>query len=639
MRKLYTLLFIVISFSTFSQGNVQKQLVDYTHSFAKNIDWPTQKDEYTIRVITQDRTLTSEFENLASTQKLKGKPIKVGFSNYVSIPENVDIIFVSGLYNGALQSIIDRITGKPILIITERSPDQEYTMINFIQSTAGGLTFEYNRANISNQNLKILPEFALLGGSEIDVAKLYQQARDSVRSMELRSQDVEERIDSLNLQAALAMRIASNQMRTIDEQKEEIDRRQIQLDKQSATLDSLVTEFKNSQKRLDSLTLILDERERDLKVLSDEIVAQQANVEEGNRVLEEQGSLIEQRNKEIAETESRLQEMVIIVDTQQDTLYLLIFFSVFLVVVLIFAYRAYQARRRDAKKLNEQKEELSLLLEELQSAQTQLVQSEKMASLGTLTAGIAHEINNAINYVYSGIHILETKFTEMRPFVGNIKSLDYGDKELKAKIKSLVEQRNEIEYDQSQDLIDSMVKNIRVGAERTIDIVKGLRTFSRAQEESMDVIDIHDDIDVALLLLKNKIKHNVTIEQDLAKKLPEMHGYPGQVGQAILNIISNALDASSSKEESKIHIQTKVSGEKVYITIKDNGTGIKPEDLDKIFDPFFTTKKIGEGTGLGLSITYGIIEKHNGSIDVKSTIGEGTEFKIELPFNVQPPSQ
>lgn len=636
MRRFYILLlFSTICFSTLAQS-VQKQMVDYTHSFARNINWPTDKEEYTIRVITQDRNLTAEFDNLAKTKKLKGKPIKVGFSNYVSIPEDVDIIFVSSLYNGALQSIIDRIIGKPILIVTERSPDQQYVMINFIQSAAGGLTFEYNRANIANQNLQVMPEFDLLGGSAIDVAKLYKQARDSVRAMEERSQNVEERIDSLNLQAALAMRIASNQMKTIDEQTKEIERRQQELDRQSATLDSLVTEFKNSQKRLDSLTSILDEREQDLIMLSDEIVLQQANVEEGNRVLQEQEELIELRNKEIAETESRLQEMVTIVDTQQDTLYLLILFSVFLVVVLIFAYRAYQARRRDAKKLNEQKEELSLLLEELQSAQTQLVQSEKMASLGTLTAGIAHEINNAINYVYSGIHILEMKFNEMRPFVGRIKSLDYGDEELREKIKALVEQRNEIEYDQSHDLIDSMVKNIRVGAERTIDIVKGLRTFSRAQEESMDVIDIHDDIEVALLFLKNKLKNNVTVEQNLAKELPTMYGYSGQVGQAILNIISNAIDAASGKEDAKIQITTKVSGEKAIISIKDNGVGIKEEDLDKIFDPFFTTKKIGEGTGLGLSITYGIIEKHHGTIDVKSTLGIGTEFTIELPFNNQP---
>lgn len=610
-------------------------MADYTFSFARNIKWPGEKSQYTIRVITQDRTLSTEFENLANARKIQGKPVNVSFSSYVSIPENADILFVSSQYNGALQTIIDRLAGKPVLIVTEESPDHLYVMVNFI--AAGSRTgFEYNRANIINQGLQIMPEFNQLGGREIDVAKLYQQVRDSARSMERRSKAVEQRIDSLNLQTAVAMRIASNQMRTIQEQNSEIERGQMELARQSATLDSLVTEFANSQRRLDSLTTVLKEREQDLVLLGDEIRAQQENVAEGNKTLEEQAKLIKQRDEEIAQRESRLQQMVTVVDTQQDTLILLILFSVFLVVVLIFAYRAYQARRRDAKKLNQQKEELKDLLDELQSTQTQLVQSEKMASLGVLTAGIAHEINNAINYVYSGIHVLDSKFTDMKPVINSLKDLNGEDGDLRAKVQHIIDQKKEIEYDESEAVMDTMIKSIRVGAERTTEIVKGLRTFSRSETEVMQEIDIHQDIDVALLLLQNRIKNNVAIEQLLADDLPTVHGYPGQLGQALLNIISNAVDAVGDKEKARIRVETSFVRENVIVSIRDNGVGIQPEDVDKIFDPFFTTKKIGEGTGLGLSITYGIIEKHNGSIDVKSIPGKGTEFKIKLPLNDQP---
>jgi len=597
-----------------STQSVDQQKVNYVHSFSNNLSWPSETDEYVIKVITQDRSLTTAFRDMAAEKQINGKPIRVSFSSYVSIPSRLDILYVSSQYNGALQTIIDRISGKPVLIITEQSPDQQYIMINLINA-ASGISFEYNRANISNQGLKFKPGFNGLGGKEINVAELYRQTRDSARVMEERSKRVKQRIDSLNLNMALAFKIGKDQ------------EDQIATGKELLALQSQI---------LDSLTYTLREREAQLGQLEQEIQAQQDTLKQGEVKLIEQEELIEKRNQEIAEKEIELKQMVTIVDSQNDTLILLIAFLVFLVIALIFAYRAYQARRRDAKKLNEQKEELKELLEELQSTQKQLIQSEKMASLGTLTAGIAHEINNAINYVHSGIHVLNTKFSEMKPMMANIKGLNEDEEDLKSKVKAIVDQRNEIEYDSYESVMDTMINSIQVGAERTISVVKGLRTFSRAQEESMSEIDVHEDIDVALLLLKNKFRSTLSVKKDLAEELPPIYGYPGQVGQALLNLIGNAMDACGNKPDSVVTIKTSIVGEKLHVSIKDNGSGIKKEDLDKIFDPFYTTKKIGEGTGLGLSITYGIIEKHNGTIDVNSTFGEGTEFKIELPLNNQP---
>ena len=613
MKYFCSFLFVLTIFVANSQG-VDQQKVDYVHSIANNINWPGGPEEYMIKVITQDRSLSETFRELAANKTINGKPIKVSFSSYVSIPSSLEILYVSGQYNGALQSIIDRITGKPVLIITEQSPDQQYIMINLVNQ-GSGMSFEVNRANIINQGLSIGPEFNSLGGSEINVAELYRQTRDSARVMEERSREVRERIDSLNLNMSIALKIATNQDEQIAEGKRQLE---IQSD------------------ILDSLTSILREREAALVLLEDEILAQESKLQIGEEQLDEQNALIQQRNKEIAEKEESLQGLVRLVASQNMQLALLAAFLVFLVVALIFAYRAYQARRRDAQKLNEQKEELKELLDELQSTQKQLIQSEKMASLGTLTAGIAHEINNAINYVYSGIHVLNSKFSDMKPMMASIKELREDEENLKSKVKEIIDQKNEIEYDSYESVMDTMINSIQVGAERTISVVKGLRTFSRAQEESMSEINVHEDIDVALLLLKNKIRPTLTIEKDLVAELPTMFGYPGQVGQALLNIIGNAMDACGNQEGSVVKIKTSATGDRFQVTVTDNGTGIRKEDLDKIFDPFYTTKKIGEGTGLGLSITYGIIEKHNGTIDVNSTLGEGTEFKIELPLNIQP---
>ena len=612
--KYFYFIFLIFVFSAATSQGVDQQKVGHVHSVANNISWPEEKSEYVVKVITQDRSLTTAFRDMAANRSINGKSVSVSFSSYVSIPENLDILYVSSQYNGALQTIIERISGKSVLIITEESPDQQYIMINLI-GAASGVSFEFNRANINNQGLVIGQGFNNLDGTEINVAALYQQVRDSVRTMRQRSSAVKERIDSLHMQTAIALKVGNDLEGQIQD-----NRKQLNL----------------QNRELDSLSSTLRKREAQLDQLGNEITAQQDSLQRGEERLAEQEGLIEQRNKEIEDKETQLERMVTIVDSQEDTLILLIAFLVFLVVALIFAYRAYQARRRDARKLNQQKEELKELLNELQSTQNQLVQSEKMASLGTLTAGIAHEINNAINYVYSGIHVLNNKFTEMKPLMANIKELNLDDEDLRPKVKEIVDKKNEIEYDSHESVMDTMINSIQVGAERTISVVKGLRTFSRAQEESMSEINIHEDIDVALLLLKNKIRPTIKLEMDLADDLPTIYGYPGQVGQALLNIIGNALDACGNKPDSEVIVKTRAKGEKVSVTVSDNGSGIKQEDLDKIFDPFYTTKKIGEGTGLGLSITYGIIEKHNGTINVNSTIGEGTEFKIELPLNIQP---
>lgn len=620
MRRFYLFFILIGLLHVAHSQSTDQQTADITHSLLQNIQWPQEKATYKLQVISQKSSLKKAFENMAASKTIEGRALKVGFSNYINIPSDADAIFLSSVYNGGLQTVIDRIGSKPILIITEQSPDQLYVMANLLKS-GQSVSFEFNKANIENQSLKLKPGFRALGGSEINVAQLYRQVRDAMRTMESRAKSAQDRMDSLNLNTALAYKIAKDNFDQLDAQKLEIERRQKELDRQNGMLDSL--------------TLQLGDSEQQLVQLEGEIEKQEELIKDGDQTLLEQEDLIKKRNREIEKKERELRDMGAIVVTQKNTLWFLIIFSLFLVVVLFIAYRAYQARRKAAKVLNQQKEELKELLDELQSTQTQLVQSEKMASLGTLTAGIAHEINNAINYVHSGIHVLDGKFNEIQPLIADIKELEGGGDTLEQNVAAILKKKEDIGYDSAQEVIHTMIKSIKVGAERTINIVKGLRTFSRGQEENMSEMDLHEDINVSLLLLKNKIHHNVQIKKNFAPALPTMYGFPGQVGQAILNIVGNAIDAISESSDPKILIKTEAVGKKVNIHIRDNGVGIKREDIDKIFDPFYTTKKIGEGTGLGLSITYGIIEKHNGTIKVNSKVGVGTEFKIQLPLNDQ----
>lgn len=616
-----------------AQTDRQQQMVSKTYDIINNIEWPKKGTPFKIHVITTDNELKQKFRTTSQTRTLAGRQVSVSFTGYVLIPEDVDAIFVTNRYNVTIPTLLDRIGGQRVLLITDRYDKQRDVMVNFLNANSGGLTFELNRANVTNQGLTVKSGMNDLGGSEVDVAKIFKQVRDSVRAMELRGEALKKQFDSLNFNVAAALGIMRQQQGLIRERNEEIDRKQKEIDKQTEVLDSLRVEFAESETRLIDLTTTLDMREDELEVLGEEIDAQKDNVVEGNRILEEQSKRIAEQNEEIAQREERLDEMSNVVNSQQSALVFLVLFLVVLVGFSFLIFTAYKARKKAAKKLAEQKEDLGRLLNELQDTQSQLVQSEKMASLGTLTAGIAHEINNAINFVYSGIHVLSDKFTEIRPVISHVTDINKDDKDLKTSIDKLVKEREEVGYDEAQGVIDQMINSIKVGAERTTEIVKGLRTFSRSETEQKTKIDIHADIDVALLLLNSRHKDAISINRKLSDQHMEVDGYKGQLSQAFLNIISNSIDAVAPKgKEGKIDIETSFDGKRAEVKVTDNGIGMSEDDMQKIFDPFFTTKKVGAGTGLGLSITYGIVERHGGTIAVNSQVNEGTEFIIKLPI-------
>jgi signal transduction histidine kinase len=284
------------------------------------------------------------------------------------------------------------------------------------------------------------------------------------------------------------------------------------------------------------------------------------------------------------------------------------------------------------KLLKEKNKLLSKTLKELKETQLQLVQSEKMASLGILTAGIAHEINNPINFVFAGIHSLMLDFKDIDPVlkeIGNLSSDSNGLQEKVAKIEKL---KKEHYFDESYKAIPEILQDIKVGAERATEIVKGLRAFSSIDQGEMKKADIHESIENSLLLLKHKATENITIIKNYDKSLPKILCYPGKLNQAFLNIISNAFDSIHKK--GKITLTTWSENKKLFISIKDTGTGMSKETEKKLFDPFYTTKEIGKGTGLGLSITYGIIKDHNGEIKVFSEPDKGSEFIIILPIKL-----
>lgn len=279
-------------------------------------------------------------------------------------------------------------------------------------------------------------------------------------------------------------------------------------------------------------------------------------------------------------------------------------------------------------------QKLQKTLQDLKDAQSQLVDKEKMASLGQLTAGIAHEINNPINFITSGIHPLKHDIKDLVSVLNEYEKT-FGSH---PDAKPILDLKKNIDFEYLIKEIEDLLNGIAEGARRTADIVVGLRTFSRLDEDVLKYTNINNDIDATLILLSNKLKNTIKVKKNYCADA-EIECYPGKMNQVFMNILSNAIDAINAKsfetnETGQITITTSHNDEYFEIEISDNGIGMSDEIKKKIFDPFFTTKKVGEGTGLGMAIVYKIIEKHKGKIIVHSEEGKGTTFKIFIHKNI-----
>jgi len=286
------------------------------------------------------------------------------------------------------------------------------------------------------------------------------------------------------------------------------------------------------------------------------------------------------------------------------------------------------------QRVEERTTELNNTLNNLKETQSQLVDAEKMASLGQLTAGVAHEINNPINFVSSNISPLKQDIEDLTSIINQYEEIK-DTTDLNEKLTKIERFKEEIDYKYLKTELTTIINGIENGAKRTTEIVNSLRNFSRLDENDLMMADINEGITSTLTILKSSTS-NIDIIQKLGL-IPEIECYPGKLNQVFMNIINNSIQAIeenvSNIEKGKIEIETIEETDNIKIIISDNGIGIKDEVKEKIFDPFFTTKEVGKGTGLGLSIVYRIIENHHGKIEVSSKTNHGTSISISLPKN------
>lgn len=275
-------------------------------------------------------------------------------------------------------------------------------------------------------------------------------------------------------------------------------------------------------------------------------------------------------------------------------------------------------------------EELMQLNAKLSDAQDKLMQSEKMASIGQLAAGVAHEINNPIGFIFSNFGTLERYLADLFEMLTAYEEAEaaLAGSPVAARLKAL---REKIELDFLKEDIPSLMAESKDGITRVRNIVQNLKDFSRVDTSQKWVLaDLHHGIDSTLNIVNNEIKYKADVVKDYGQ-LPDIECLPSELNQVFLNLLVNATHAIRA-DRGTITIRTGANDTQVWVEVRDTGEGIAKENLARIFDPFYTTKPVGQGTGLGLSLSYGIVKKHLGHIDVTSETGVGTCFRVTLPI-------
>jgi signal transduction histidine kinase len=646
-----TVLILAVSFwipGTLAQVERTKVLGGYIYNFAKLTSSPKQKKlpKYKIVVISDNDEIKQEFGVMEAEVAVDKKKIVVAYSsnaNKIDL-DSTCMIFVGEDKLSYYTKVFNETKGHEILLVTENYDEKQKILLNLYETEDGKMLFEMNKGNIYERKIKINDEILLMGGSEIDLVELYLSSQAKLNLAGQKLQEARQKLDGL--------------MQQVQDTEKELDTYKAEITQQQTARQKLTDEIKIHEAELIRQKKAYIESEQKLIGFNDSLKKSKDILSEYKNLIKQGDEFLKQQEQEIANKEEILNEKNIIINRQRNTVTAFIIGLVLVSLLTILLLINYSEKKKKNKQLKKQQieiisknkaleeyneeikvineevhsknEELTVTLDEIKRIQNQLVQSEKMASLGVLSAGIAHEINNPINFVYAGINSLLRDFKDIEPVINEVSKINPDTDELQVKIKKIQELKEEYYFDEAFEAIPEIIKDIKIGADRTAEIVKGLKSFSRVDKTELQTLNIHEGLDTSLLLLKNKYKNHIEVIKEYDSQIPLINCFPGKINQAFLNIISNAID--SIAEKGKIWITTEYKKNKIQITIKDNGCGMPKEMLEKVFDPFFTTKPVGKGTGLGLSITYGIINDHHGKISVKSEPDKGSKFIISLPI-------
>jgi signal transduction histidine kinase len=611
--------FISISFSSNAQQlGSDKIKALYLYNFIKHVNWPNEdnKTSYIVGVYG-DEAFAQLLSNTLSKRIIKNKSVTIIPIKNIQAGKKTDLLFVATNRNNELAAIASTLRSSETLLITDNSADKHNVMINMVNNAENSnISFEVNKSNIVLEHLRMSDELLLLGGTELDIATLYREtelAMQATREREIslnqkiidqekQISSTENKLKTLNNNLQRRKKIAAERQAELQVLKVDIEQQQRSIKAKELQLEQVATELSSAKNDLShQQNSILNKEQKNL-VMAKKISTNRDILQQQTKQISQHGVQLSQKDEELEERKERI-------DKQRFYLFLMAIFISLVALISVLVVFLFIKNKRTTRKLSNS-------LENLQSMQEQLVQSEKMASLGTLTAGVAHEINTPLGIaVTSTSSALESTQKIKDKFEsGNL------TRSSMSTYFSSIEQSSRLNTNALERVIE-LLNNFKqvaadqvVGEEREIDLVSYIKEVMSTLSAEMK---------------RFRVSYHYSGESEFI-----VTTIPGALAQVLTNLVTNALKHAFADETSGnlMIVLLKSKDGKVALTIKDDGCGMDQHILDNIFEPFFTTKRNSGGTGLGMNIVYNIISKKlQGTIKIESTPEHGASFHIILP--------
>jgi len=611
--------FISISFSSHAQEiDSEKLKALYIYNFIKHVAWPNEenKSEYIIGVYG-DEAFAQLLNITLSKRIIKNKSVTITIIKNIQAGKKTDLLFVATNRNNELVEIASILRSSATLLVTDNSVDKHNVMINMVNNAENSvITFEVNKSNIVLEDLIMSDELLLSGGTELDIATLYRETelamqvireREIALNQKLEDQEkqivaTEKKLKKLNSNLKRRNEISNERQAELQVLKVDIEQQKSSIKAKELQLEQVATQLNSAKLDLSHQQSSVLNKEKENRAMAEKISTNKDILQQQKQKISQHGEELSQKNEELDERKERI-------DTQRFYLMLMAIFISLLVLISVLVVFLFIKNKRTTRKLSNS-------LENLQSMQEQLVQSEKMASLGTLTAGVAHEINTPLGIaVTSTSSALEStqkireKFesgnltrTTMATYFADIEQSSLLNTNALERVIELLNNFKQVAADQV------------VGEEREIDLVSYI-------EEVMSTLSAE--------MKRYRVNYHYSGESEFI-----ITTIPGALAQVLTNLVTNALKhAFEGRTLGNLTIELLKSEKgKAELTIKDDGCGMNQHVLDNIFEPFFTTKRNSGGTGLGMNIVYNIIsQKLQGMIKIESAPEQGSSFNITLP--------